>query len=185
MARIAPLPWRRLLSTMPHSVGARLRSLLPLLHTRLAVPWVVGSGVAGFLLPYVLWGLTAPAEPPAQPRPPAGVEIQQVLTALHTALGRLPQEGPTPLALQHAEVTLHFVVQKGASPSGASAYRLVPLDTAVQARPEHVQTVTLRVLPVPALPPTRDAPGSGPPGARPPAEAGRQPSTLPKKDARP
>jgi hypothetical protein len=174
MARIAPLPWHRLTSTLPHGVGLRIRRLLPLLHTRLAVPWVVGSGVAGFLLPYVLWGLTAPAEPPAPPRTPAGVEMQQVLTALHTALGRLPHEGPTPLALQHAEVTLHFVVQRGTDPSGASAYRLVPLDTAVQARPEQVQTMTLRVLPAPA-----------PPGARPPAEAGRPSPTLPKKGGRP
>ena len=185
MASIAPLSWRRLTSTMQHGVGARLRSLLPLLHTRLAVPWVVGMGVACFLLPYVLWGLTSPAEPPAPPQAPAGVEMQQVLTALHTALGRLPQEGPTPFALQNAEVTLHFVVQKGVGASGASAYRLVPLDTAVQARPEHVQTMTLRLLPAPSLPPTREAPGSAPPGARPPAEAGRQPPTLPKKGIRP
>jgi hypothetical protein len=184
MASSVAFPWRRLAPTVWQWLGASLRSTPQFLRARLSVPYVVGIGAVCFLLPYALWWLTPISRSPAQPRMPAGVEMHQLLTALHTALGQFPKGAPTPFALQDAEVTLHFVVQKSAA-SGASPYRLVPVDTAVQVRPEHVQTLTMRLLPAASLPTTRESLVSATSGARPSEEPGLRPPALAKKRARP
>src|SRR5262249_37227963 len=135
----------------------RLYDTPQLLHTRVAMPYVLGIGIGLFLLPYVLWWLTATSRSPAPPKTLDGVEIQQLVTALQSALaepimGRVSTGASAPFVLRDVRVEFPFVVQKSALPPDAGLYRLVPVDTALQARPEHVQTLKMRLLPTLPLP---------------------------------
>ena len=190
MANFTGSSWRRIGPKVRQRIRERLPDAPQLLHRRLSVPCVAGIGAGLFLLPYVLWWLTAPTRSPTPPRTPDGVEVHQVLTALHTvlaepALGRLPDGTPVPFALRDVEVEIHFVVQKSTPAGGDNLYRLVPVDTAVQARPEHVQTLKMRLLPTPPLPSQMGVTVSS--TAAPPAaeEAGVRKPALAKKRDRP
>jgi hypothetical protein len=190
MASIAAFSWRRLAPTMRQFVDARLRDTPPILHTRLSVPWVTGIGACCFLLPYLLWWLLPTARVSAPARPPAGIEVHHILTALQAvlaepSLGRRSDGSPAPFALTDVEVELHFVVQKNVHTSSDSSYRLVPVDTMVQARPEHVQTLKMHLIPSLTLPNKLGAPGSAPAGPRATEEVGLLKPALPKKREKP
>jgi hypothetical protein len=45
------------------------------------------------------------------------------------------------------EIAVRYVIQPSVPPGGDPTYRLVPVDTALQPRPEHVQTLTMRLTP--------------------------------------
>jgi hypothetical protein len=184
------LGWYRLMQQGQHWVGEQLHAWPPLRHTRLAVPWVVGISAVCFLLPLVLWWLSAPPHGPIPPQRLAGVEIQQLLTALHTALaepvlGHVSTGAPAPFLLRDVEVELHFVVQHSAPTRDDSRYWLVPVDTALEARPEHVQTLKMRLLPTLPLPSQLGTPLSSASGPRAAEEAGLHKPALPKKRERP
>ena len=190
MTSLTGSSWRRIVPQVRQRIHERLYNMPQLLHTRLSVPWVVGIGAGLFLLPYALWWLTATSRGPAPPRTPDGVEIHQLLTALHTALaepvlGRDSTGAPAPFVLQDVEVELHFVVQHSAPTREASLYRLVPVDTALQARPEHVQTLKMRLLPTLPLPSQVGTPMSSTVGPRAAEEAGLRKPALTKKRDRP
>lgn len=190
MASLTGSFWRRIAPQVRQRLSAWLHDTPQLLHTRLSVPWVAGIGAGLFLLPYVLWWLTATSRGPAPPRTPDGVELHQLLTALHTTLaepvlGRVSTGAPAPFVLRDVEVELHFVVQKSAPTRDASLYRLVPVDTALQARPEHVQTLKMRLLPTLPLPSQVGTPTSSTAEPRAAEEAGLRKPALPKKRDRP
>jgi hypothetical protein len=190
MANLTGLYWRRIAPQVRQRLRERLHDTPQLLHTRLSVPYVAGIGAVCFLLPYVLWWLTATSRGPAPPRTPDGVEVHQVLTALHTvlaepALGRLPNGSPVPFAMRDVEVELHFVVQKSTPSRDSSLYRLVPADTAVQVRPEHVQILKMRLFPTPPLPSQLGVSVSSTAASRAAEEAGLRKPALPKKRDRP
>jgi hypothetical protein len=87
--------------------------------------------------------------------------------------------------MRDVEIELHFVVQKSTRDRDASLYRLVPADTAVQARPEHVQTLKMRLFPTPPLPSQLGVTVSSTAGSRTAEEAGLRKPALPKKRDRP
>lgn len=190
MASLTGFSWPHIVPQVRQRISERLHDAPRLLHTRLSVPYVVGIGAGLFCLPYVLWWLTASSGGPTPPRALDGVEIHQVLTALHTALaepalGRLPNGAPVPFALRDVEVEIHFVVQKSASSHDDSLYRLVPVDTAVQARPEYVQTLKMRLFPTVPLPSQLGLPVSSTAGPRAAEEASLRKPAPPKKRDRP
>lgn len=190
MVRSTDSAWRGIASKVQQFVGERLRDTPQLLHKRLSVPYVVGIAAFAFLLPYVLWGLTSTSKVPAPVRTLEGVEIQQLLTALNTALsapalGRLANGAPAPFALQDVDAEIHFVMQKSPPSSGASSYRLMPVDTTVQARPEHVQTLKMRLMPNPVLANKLGPPASSTVVPRASEETGLPKPTLPKKRDKP
>lgn len=155
MASLAEFPWRRMSPQIQQRMGERLRAIAPLLHTRLPLSYTLGIGACLFLL--ILWWLTSISRAPSPPTASGGLELHQLLHALHAALGdpALGQPGPggsAPFAPKDIEVAVHFVIQPSVPPSGETTYRLVPVDTALQPRPEHVQTLTMRVTPTRPLP---------------------------------
>jgi len=195
MTSLAGSAWRRIVSQVWQCIAPvvrrireRLHDTPQLRHIRLSMPYVVGIGVGLFFLPYVLWWLTATSRNPAPPRTLDGIEINQLITALQTAMvepvvGRASTGAPVPFSLRDVEVELHFVVQHSAAPGDASLYRLVPVDTALQARPEHVQTLKMRLLPTLPLPSQAGTPGAVTATPRAAEDVGmRKPVLLKKRD---
>jgi len=151
MPSLTEFPWSRISSETQHRLGERLRVITPLLHTRLPLLHALGIGVCFFLLPYALWWLTSTARAPIPPRASEGLELHQLLQALHAAvadpaLGQ-PTAGTSSFTPKDVEFVVHFVIQPSVPPSGDTTYRLVPVDTALQLRPEHVQILTMRLTP--------------------------------------
>ena len=144
----------------------------------------------GFCLPWVLWWLTAPLRVSAPPTAPTGIELHQMLGALQTVLadstsGPLGPGTPAPFTLTDVDVAVHFVVQHSVSPTGTPLYRLVPVDTALQTRPEHVQTLTMRLTPTASRPTPMGTPGVAPAVPQAAEEGGLPKASPPKKRARP
>lgn len=190
MAGFTGLSWRRVAPQVRQRINERLQDAPQLLHTRISLPYAVGIGAAFFFLPYVLWWLTATTSNPVPPGTSDGVEISQVLTALHTALaepalGRLPNGSPAPFNMRDVEVELHFVVQKSTAARDDSLYRLVPVDTTIQTRPESVQTLKMHLFPTLPLPSQLRIPLSSAAGSRATDETGLRKSAPPKKRDRP
>jgi hypothetical protein len=103
-----------------------------------------------FLLPYILWWLTSASRVPVPPAASEGLELHQLLQTLQAAvadpaLGQ-PNAGSS-FTPKDVELAVHFVIQPSVPPSGDTTYRLVPVDTALQPRPEHIQTLTMRLTP--------------------------------------
>src|SRR5262249_19739635 len=151
-----------------------------------SVPYVAGIGVGLFLLPYVLWWLTATSRGSAPPKTLDGIEVQQLVTALQTALaepvlGRVSTGTPALLSLRDVQVDLHFVLKHSPTTRDASLYRLVPVDTALQTRPEHVQTLKMRLLPTLPLPSQVGGSGSAAAVSRTAEATGLRKPALPKK----
>ena len=190
MASLTEFPWRTMAPKVRQFVDEWLGDTPPILHKRLSVLAAVGIGVGCFVLPFVLWWLISPPRVSAPPTTPEGIELQQVLSALHTVLadptlGSLNTGTASPFTLKDVDVEVHFVVQKSALTSGTPLYRLVPVDTALQTRPEHVQTLKMRLISTPLLPPTLGTPGASTTLPRASEESDLLKPSLPKKRARP
>jgi len=190
MASLTEFPWRTMAPKVRQYVGERLSDTPPLLRKRLSVLTAVGIGVGCFALPFVLWWLTSAPRASAPTTTPGGIELQQMLSALHTVLadptlGSLTAGTASPFTLKDVDVEVRFVVQKSASTNGTPLYRLVPVDTALQTRPEHVQTLKVRLISTPLPPATLGSPGAATPLPRASEESDVLKSSLPKKRARP
>jgi len=189
MASLTEFPWRTMAPKVRQFVDEWLGDTPPILHKRLSVLAAVGIGVGCFVLPFVLWWLISPPRVSAPPTTPEGIELQQVLSALHTVLadptlGSLNTGTAAPFTLKDVDVEVHFVVQKSALTNGTPLYRLVPVDTALQTRPDHVQTLKMRLISTPLPTTTLGAPvASTLPRAS--EESDTLKSSLPKKRARP
>ena len=171
-------PWPHVSPTIWQRLGERLRAMTPFLYAPIPLLYALGVGVCFFLLPYILWWLTSALHAPVPAKASEGLELHQLLQALQAALGEpMPGQasggGSAPFAPKDMEVAVHFVVQPIVPPSGATIYRLVPVDTARQPRPEHVQTLTMRLTPTPPLP------------YRPGSSLATAPEVWPPKDADP
>lgn len=171
-------PWQRVAPETRQRLGERLCAVMPLLHAPIPLIYALGVGVCFFLLPYVLWWLTSTLHTPVPGGASAGLELHQLLQTLQAALGepalgQASSGGPTPLVPRDVEVAVHFVVQPSVPPSGDTTYRLVPVDTAHQPRPEHVQTLTMRLTP------------TSPSSYRSGASLATGPEVWPSKDAEP
>jgi hypothetical protein len=165
MANLTEFPWRTLAPKVRQFMGERLRGTSPLLDKRLSVLTAVGIGAGCFCLLVVLWWFTAPRRGLAPPTTVTGIELHQMLSTLQTmladpTLGTRSPDTPTPFTLKEVNVEVHFVVQHSALPTSAPFYRLVPVDTALQTRPEQVQTLTLHLTTPP--PTTLGTPGASP-----------------------
>jgi hypothetical protein len=141
-----------------------------------------------FLLPYVLWWLTSASHVPIPPRASEGLELHQLLQALQAAvadptLGQ-PSAGASSFAPKDVEFAVHFVIQPSVPSSGDTTYRLVPVDTAFQPRPEQVQTLTMRLTPTLLLAQKPVAPMLTTPEVWPPKEGDALPPTRLKKRAK-
>ena len=188
MPSLTEFPWNRVSSETRQSLGERLRALLPLFHTRIPLLHALGIGMCFFLLPYVLWWLTSASHAPIPPAASGGLELHQLLQTLQAAvadptLGQT-NAGSSSFTPKDVELAVHFVVQPGAPSSGDAAYRLVPVDTAHQPRPEHVQTLTMRLTPTLLVP---QKPGTSivtPPEVWLPKDADPLPPPSPKKRPR-
>jgi hypothetical protein len=190
MASLTDFPWRSMAPKVRHYVGERLSDTPPILHKRLSVLTAVGIGVGCFLLPFILWWLTSSPRASAPTTTPGGIELQQMLSALHTVLadptlGSLNAGTASPFTLKDVDVEVHFVVQKSVPTSGTPLYRLVPVDTALQTHPEHVQTLKVRLIPTPLPPATLGTPGVSTTLPRASEESDMFKPSLPKKRARP
>lgn len=190
MASLTELPWRTMAPKVWQFVSERLSDTPPILHKRLSVLTAVGIGVGCFVLPFVLWWLISSPRVSATPTTLDGVELQQMLSALHTVLadptlGSLNTGTAAPFTLKDVDVEVHFVVQKSALTNGTPLYRLVPVDTALQTRPGHVQTLKMRLISTPLLPTTLGTPGASTTLPRASEESDMLKSSLPKKRARP
>jgi hypothetical protein len=153
MASLTEFPWRTLAPKVRQFMGERLRETAPLLDKRLSILTAVGIGVGCVCLLVVLWWLTAPRRGLAPPTV-TGIELHQMLSTLQTmladtTLGPRSPDTPTPFTLKEVNVDVHFVVQHSAPPNSGPIYRLVPVDTALQTRPEQVQTLTLHLTTTP------------------------------------
>src|ERR1043166_6198843 len=151
MPSLTEFPWSRISSETQQRLGERLRAVTPLLHTRLPLLYVLGIGMCFFLLPYLLWWFISTAHAPSPPRASEGLELHQLLQALQAAvadptLGQ-PSAGASSFTPKDVEFAVHFVIQPSVPASGDTTYRLVPVDTAFQPRPEQVQTLTMRLTP--------------------------------------
>jgi len=190
MANLTEFPWRTMAPKVRQFMGERLRDTQPLLHTRVSVLTAVGMGVGGFCLALVVWWLTASPRVPAPPTTLPGIELHQMLSTLQTmltdpTLATLSPGTAAPLTLNEVHVDVHFVVQHSAPSSGAPLYRLVPVDSALQTRPEHVQTLSLRLTAPPPVPTMMGPPGAAPSVPQSTEEAGLRKPSPPKKRARP
>jgi len=183
-------PWPHVSPGIRQHLGDRLRAMTPLLHAPIPLLYALGTGVCCFLLPYVLWWLTSALHAPVPARASEGLELHQLLQALQAALGepalgQAGSAGPAPFAPKDVEVAVHFVVQPSMPPSGDTTYRLVPVDTAQQPRPEHVQTLTVRLT---TTPPASYRPGTSMatvPEVWPPRDSDPLPPARPKKRTKP
>ena len=84
-----------------------------------------------FPSPYLSW---------TSPRTSEGLELHQLLQALQAAvadpsLGQ-PSAGASSFAPKDVEFAVHYVIQPSVPASGDTTYRLVPVDTAFQPRPD-------------------------------------------------
>ena len=189
MPSLTEFPWTRVSPETQQRLGERLRAATLLLHTRIPLLHALGIGVCFFLLPYVLWSFTSASHAPLPPRASEGLELHQLLQALQaavtdSALGQPGAGAASSFAPKDVEIVTHFVIQPNVPPSGDTTYRLVPVDTALQARPEHVQTLTMRLTPTLLL---SQKPGMSmvtPPEIWPPKDADPLPPPRPKKRAR-
>jgi hypothetical protein len=151
MPSLTEFPWSHVSPEIRHRLGERLRIMTLRLHIRIPLLHALGIGMCFFLLPYVLWWLTSTSHAPIPPRASEGLELHQLLQALQAAvadptLGQ-PSAGASSFAPKDVEFAVHFVIQPSVPPSGDTTYRLVPVDTAFQPRPEQVQTLTMRLTP--------------------------------------
>ena len=186
MPSLTEFPWSRIAPETQQRLGERLRAVTPLLHTRLPLLHALGIGMCFFLLPYVLWWFTSTSHAPIPPRASEGLELHQLLQALQAAMAEptLGQPNAGAFAPKDVEIAVRFVIQPSVPLSGDPSYRLVPVDTALQPRPEHVQTLTMRLtptLPVSQRPGTSMVP---PPEIWPPKDGEPLPPPRPKKRAR-
>ena len=190
MPSLTEFPWSRISPETQQRLGERLRAVTPLLRIRLPLLHALGIGVCLFLLLCVLWWLTSPSRAPIHPKTSEGLELHQLLQALQAAvadstLGQ-PSAGAAPsFAPKDVELAVHFVVQPGVPSSGDAPYRLVPVDTALQPRPEHIQTLTVRLTPTLLLSQKPGASVVTPPEIWPPKDADPLPPPRPKKRANP
>jgi len=169
-------------------MGERLRETAPLVDKRLSVLTAVGIGAGCFCLLVVVWWFTAPRRALAPPTTVSGIELHQMLSTLQTmladpTLGTRRPDTPAPFTLKEVNVDVHFVVQHSTHPNNASLYRLVPVDTALQTRPEQVQTLTLRLATTP--PTTLGTPGASAAVPQVVEEGSLLKPSPPKKRARP
>src|ERR671937_753309 len=87
MPSLTEFPWSCIAPETQQRLGERLRHIPPLLRTRLPLLHALGIGMCFFLLPYVLWWLTAASHAPAPPpRASEGLELHQLLQALQAAV---------------------------------------------------------------------------------------------------
>jgi hypothetical protein len=188
MTGLTEFPWRTLAPKVRQFMGERLREVSPLLDKRLSVLTAVGIGTGCFCLLAVVWWFSAPVRGLAPPTTVTGIELQQMLSTLQTmladpTLGTRSPDTPAPFTLKEVNVDVHFVVQHSALPNSAPLYRLVPVDTALQTRPEQVQTLTLHLTTTP--PTTLGTPGASPAVPQVPEEGSLLKPSPSKKRARP
>jgi hypothetical protein len=189
MPSLTEFPWSHMSPETQRRLGERLRAVNPLLHTRLSLLHALGIGMCFFLLPYVLWWLTSTSRAPIPPRASEGIELHQLLQALQAAmadstLGQPNGGGSASFAPKDVEIAVRFVIQPSVPASGDTNYRLVPVDTALQPRPEHIQTLTMRLTPTLFL---SQKPGTSivpPPEIWPPKDGDPLPPPRLKKRAR-
>ena len=189
MPSLTEFPWNHVSPEIRQRIGERFRIIAPLLHTRLSLLHALGIGIGFFLLPYVLWWLTSISSTPVPPRAPQGLELHQLVQGLHTALadpalGQPNARASSALAAKDAEVAVRFVIQPTIIPGGDTTYRLVPVDTALQPRPEHVQTLTIRLTSTPPLPHKSGASMDTAPEVWPPKDGDLPPPARLKKRTR-
>ncbi len=183
-------PWHTMGPKMRQFLEERLRDTPPFLHTRVSILAAVGMGVGGFCLAVVLWWLTASPRVPAPPMTRPGIELHEMLSTLQTLLAdptltTLRPGTAAPLTLNDVRVEVHFVVQHGAPSGGTPLYRLVPVDSALQPRPEQVQTLSMRLTTPAPVPTTVETPGATPSVPQGAEEDGLRKSSPLKKRARP
>jgi hypothetical protein len=188
MANRTEFPWRTMAPRVRQFMGERLRDTPPFFYKRLSLLSAVGLGAGCFGLLLVLWWLISPPQVPGPPT--TGIDLHEMLSALQTVLadptlGSLSPGTSAPFALKNVDVEVHFVVQQSAPASGAPLYRLVPVDTALQTRPEHVQTLTLRLTATAPPSPTLGTPEASPAVPQAAEEGGLLKPPPPKKRARP
>jgi hypothetical protein len=82
-------------------------------------------------------------------------------------------------------VEVRFVVQHSAPSGGTPLYRLVPVDSALQPRPEQVQTLSMRLTTPAPGPTTVETPGATPSAPQAAEEDSLRKSSSPKKRGRP
>jgi hypothetical protein len=189
MPSLTEFPWSRIAPETQQRLGERLRAIPPLLSTRLPLLHALGIGVCFFLLPYVLWWLTSTSHAPIPTRASEGLELHQLLQALQAAvtdstLGQPSAGATSSFAPKDVEFAVHFVIQPSVPASGDATYRLVPVDTAFQPRPEQVQTLTMRLTPTLFI---TQKPGTSvltPPEVWPPKDADPLPPPRLKKRAK-
>jgi hypothetical protein len=189
MPSLTEFPWRHMSPETQQRLGERLRTLTPLLYSRLPLLHALGIGLCFFLLPYILWWLTSASHAPIPSKASQGLELHQLLQALHTAvadptLGQSSTGAAAPFAPKDVEIAVHFVIQPSVPPSGDMIYRLIPVDTALQPRPEHVQTLTMRLTPTPSLAQKPTASTLTTPEVWPPKDADPLPPPRSKKRAK-
>ena len=188
MPSLTEFPWSRMSPEAQQRLGERLRSITPLLYKRLPLLHALGIGMCFFLLPYVLWWLTSASRVPIPSRASEGLELHQLLQTLQAAvadptLGQ-PHAGTSSFTPKDVELAVHFVIQPSVPPSGDTTYRLVPVDTTLQLRPEQVQTLTMRLTPTLLLS-QKPGPSLVPsPEIWPPKDADPLPPPRPKKRAK-
>src|SRR5215467_2629805 len=113
MPSLTEFPWSRISTETQQRLGERLRVITLLLYTRLPLLHVLGIGLCFFLLPYVLWWLTAASHAPVPPRAPEGLELHQLLQAMQAAvsdpaLGQ-PSASTSSFIPKDVELAVHFV----------------------------------------------------------------------------
>jgi hypothetical protein len=186
MPSLSEFPWSHISPETQQRLGERFRAVTPLLRIRLPLLHAMGIGVCFFLLPYILWWLTSSSRAPLPPKASEGLELQQLLQTLHTAvadptLGQPNAGASAPFTPKDVEIAVHFVIQPSTPASGDTTYRLVPVDMALQPRPEHVQTLTVHLAPTQSLTQKPVAPVPTPPEIWPPKDGDPLPPPRPKK----
>jgi hypothetical protein len=119
---------------------------------------------------------------------PLVAHLGQLLQTLQAAvadptLGQ-PSAGSSSFTPKDVELAVHFVIQPSVPASGDTTYRLVPVDTALQLRPEHIQTLTMRLTPTLLLSQKPGASMVAPPEIWPSKDADPLPPPRLKKRAR-
>jgi hypothetical protein len=189
MPSLTEFPWNRVSSKTQQRLSERLRAIPLLFHTRIPLLHALGIGMCFFLLPYILWWLVSGSRVPLSPAASEGLELHQLLQTLQTAvadpiLGQ-PNAGSSSFTPKDVELAVHFVIQPSGPPSGDTTYRLVPVDTALQPRPEHVQTLTMRLTPTMLLSQKPGASMVAPLEIWPSKDADPLPPPRPKKRSKP
>jgi hypothetical protein len=190
MPSITEFPWNRVSPETQRRLGERLRAATLLFHTRIPLLHALGIGMCFFFLPYVLWWFTSSSHASLPHKASEGLELHQLLQALQAAVtdSTLGQPGAgtaSSFTPKDVEIATHFVIQPNVSPGADTTYRLVPVDTTLQARPEHVQTLTMRLTPTLLLPQKPGVSIGIPPEIWPPKDAEPLPPSRVKKRAKP